>query len=424
MGLKKFLHSVEKRLFRPIVKNAAPILGTGLGTFFGGPLGGILGGALGGSSQRGSGNKLKGALKGAAIGSLYSSLAPMGAELLGASPTSTGFWPTVTGLNSPSLLSQLGMASAPPIGGGLGLFGNVGTSGILEGGGLLGSAAGLAPKLAGFMSKKDKGAATGAKEEDYGPYFQGLNSERTHGSGYSQHGNGSLHNYQHLDSKVGYSMPSHDLMSGALLGKLSEGQKKKKSLHDEFMSQLIAPPNKQPLRSPRSLAPVEGRYARGGHAKGKYFNPNNVGYIKEGDTGGQDDDVDMVIPKGSYVLNATDLSLYGDGSSENGAKKIAKFEHSTLSKRRKNIHDKEFDFDRGGYTKPYDDHQYGLRVRVSNDEYVLNPKTVSIIGKGSNQRGAKILDRARMSLRQQKGVKKILPPKSKDFQHYLRSGGR
>ena len=107
-----------------IFKALPAVIGAVGGTALGGPLGATIGGALGGSMSRGGQNKFKGALSGAGIGLGYSALAPMAGNALGVS--GTGPLSRFVGMNSPSLLNQLGVSNAPTTGGGLG-FGGLGS---------------------------------------------------------------------------------------------------------------------------------------------------------------------------------------------------------------------------------------------------------------------------------------------------------
>lgn len=102
-----------------IIKALPAVIGAIGGTALGGPLGATMGGALGGSMSRGGQNKFKGALGGAGIGLGYSALAPIAGNAFGVS--GTGTLGGALGMNSPSLMSQLGFANAPTTGGGLGL---------------------------------------------------------------------------------------------------------------------------------------------------------------------------------------------------------------------------------------------------------------------------------------------------------------
>ena len=102
-----------------IIKALPAVIGAIGGTALGGPLGATMGGALGGSMSRGGQNKFKGALGGAGIGLGYSALAPIAGNAFGVS--GVGPLSNVLGMNSPSLMSQLGLANAPTTGGGLGI---------------------------------------------------------------------------------------------------------------------------------------------------------------------------------------------------------------------------------------------------------------------------------------------------------------
>ena len=126
-----------------IIKALPAVIGAIGGTALGGPAGATMGGALGGSMSRGGKNKFKGALGGAGIGLGYSALAPIAGNALGVS--GAGPLSNVLGMNSPSLMSQLGFANAPTTGGGLG-FGGLGS---LFGGGAQGAAGAEAAQNSG-----------------------------------------------------------------------------------------------------------------------------------------------------------------------------------------------------------------------------------------------------------------------------------
>ena len=152
-GLPEF----KSKFWRTVGKVAAPLVES----FLGGPAGAMGLSALQGMTERGKGNKLKGALGGAGRGALYAALAPMAGEAMGVN--SAGLVGRGLGMNSPSLLAQLGMASALQTGGGLGLFGNgVGNTGTAEGSSaLLGKnslldAGLLAIALGGTLGRKEK----------------------------------------------------------------------------------------------------------------------------------------------------------------------------------------------------------------------------------------------------------------------------
>lgn len=133
------------------------------------------------------------------------------------------------------------------------------------------------------------------------------------------------------------------------------------------------------------------------------------GYV-QGNSGGAQDNRNTRIPEGSYVMNSTDLSLLGDGNSNKGADEVAELERRFLQSGLTRNHGLYRDMERPRY----------IDVHLSDGEYVLDPRVVTAIGKGNNERGAKILDKGRRKLRQDKGMKHILPPKSKPIASYLR----
>jgi hypothetical protein len=130
-----------------IFKALPSVIGAGVGMALGGPAGATIGGALGGSMSRGGQNKFKGALGGAGMGLGYSAFAPMAGNALGVS--GAGPLSGVLGMNSPSLMSQLGVAGAPTTGGGLGLS-------ALFGGGAQGAAG-----VTGSQAAQNNGAFGG-----------------------------------------------------------------------------------------------------------------------------------------------------------------------------------------------------------------------------------------------------------------------
>ncbi len=381
------------RALKKILKKAPSMIGTVAGTMLGGPMGGTLGGALGGAVEHGKGNKLSGAMHGAMMGLGYNAMAPSLASGLGMNGPMMS---SMTGLNSPSLLNQFGMSGAPSMGGGIGLFGNSGNMGLLD-------------KFAPSFTKKLMGNAlkslSGPPQQQEPQQMYGMQDYPAMDTFYGETVPGrQMHSQHHGSPEFHFNM---------------ERQRRGQSPLDILMQLSPNIPFSKYRRSDRHRAePAHeqskqkekpaAKFARGGvSSKGTLSKKEKTGYIKESDSGGQDDDIKMTIPKGAYVMNATDVSLLGDGSSENGVKKLKEFESKFL---------------RSGICKSYDDNSYGIKALVSNDEYVLNPRTVSALGKGDNQKGAKVMDKMRKNLRKQKGVKSILPPKSKNIEHYIRGG--
>lgn len=391
----------EKRVIRPVVHHAPKIIGTVAGTALGGPLGGVIGGGIGGATQRGGHNRLKGFLHGAGVGAAYQALAPMIASNLGMDGPVMS---RMTGLDAPSLLHQIGVSKAPSMGGGLGFFGNAGNQGLFNKPSMPGLGQ-IAKSVSGSMSEMPEPASRyemPTLENPMEEYF----SEVIPGKPINhnpQNSPGTI-NVIALDKKG----PADSALD--ILMKMSPNipfKKPKKSERHQSESVDEDKKSKKPTV----------KFARGGLTK-----EESTGHIKESDSGGQDDDIDMTIPEGAYVLNATDLSLFGDGSTDNGVKKAMKFEQKYINQYEKKHKDR---FVSSGITKPHD--SYGMRMngieaKVSNDEYVLDPRAVTALGKGDNRKGAKTLDGMRKNLRRHKGVKSILPPKSKALESYIRGG--
>jgi hypothetical protein len=139
------------------------------------------------------------------------------------------------------------------------------------------------------------------------------------------------------------------------------------------------------------------RYAKGGKVKG-YF---------KGHDGGQDDTRPTNIPKDSYVMDATTVSLVGDGNSENGAERIEQEAENRMDH-----------FSKSGFIRNPEVSE-NVRALLSDGEKVITPDQVRAFGGGSIKKGYKKLDKFRKNIRKHKGVTKFLPPKSKPLRKYL-----
>ena len=322
-GLPEF----KSKFWRTIGKVAAPLIGT----FLGGPAGAIGLGALHGMTERGKGNKLKGALGGVGRGALFAALAPMAGEAMGVSPT--GFMGKGLGMDSASLLSQLGLKSAPTAGGGLGLFGN-------------------GPGNVGIVSKYLEGGA---------PAVLGAS-----GTAAGTLGAGSV---------LGQQQPNNDsnwldnaLLATAVLGTL--GRREKTPKEEESLAEFLAR-NKFPERSEdkyRKVKPMHRKYVAPppGYRPGidpewQYFEDVNPeveyyadgGFVEDdeyfgevpgsqylrggylhGKDGGQDDTVPAKLSHGEFVFSAPAISILGGGNSNAGGR-IASRVHGSLLKHAK-----------------------------------------------------------------------------------------
>jgi len=377
-GLPQFglLRKLEK-MFRPVVKTVLPIAGSVMGGMFGGPMGSVLGGALGGglSSKH---HRLDHALGGSLVGLGHSIVSPMLGNQFGLNPDS--FMGKASMMNAPTWGEQLGLSSA---------------------------AAKVAPAISKAAGK------TALKE--------GIKTVASEGSGLGSF----LGNFGIKDAMDAALMAT---MIGGTLGAKSKSPKEEKSLQ-----QIMAENNSALRNNPENAyRPPERRYRkvhmppedysatthpewnyfeegpapykRGGHVKAKKVYGRAIGGYIDGHSGGQTDDVPATIPQGAYVMDATTVSLLGDGNSRHGAVKIKKFEDKFL---------------KSGITKEIHPSR-NIKAKISDGEYVLSKHMVTNLGNGDNQKGSKILDKMRKKLREQKGVKTFLPPKSKDIMHYAR----
>lgn len=409
----------KRGLVRKLLKAATPFAGAAIGTALLGPAGGMIGGGLGGASTRSDRNKPAGFASGFAQGALYSALAPMiGSALPGSFGGGSNFMNSISGANSPSLLNQLGIASAPSSGGGLGFIGNFGRPGVLEGpGGIAGPG--------GFLSGLIPGTAQGGQgvPSQFGPAGssafnmisrqfgrRGQPSQAPQGLAERQEapflesvvnrvGNAPLNMPSPEDSGRGEGDSANARLTAIMQNPtLSVSEKLMQLLRYLEGSGGVRRARPQQPAAPRQDAPreqPEQPFKKGGYVGGY--------------SGGQDDNVKMNIPEGSYVQDATTVSLLGDGNSLNGMKKLKKMED---------------DFLRSGIVRnpPSSYRIRTIRAKVSPGEFVHRKEFVDAIGGGNNGNGAKILNGMRKNVREHKGVSKFLPPKSKPIAHYM--GGK
>ncbi len=384
-GLRRMAHNVGahkvEKAVRPIAKVAAPVVGSLVGTMLGGPAGAVMGGSLGGalSSKR---HPLDHALGGALVGLGHSVISPHLAHSMNLNPDS--MMANMMGMNAPTWGEQLGS-----LGSALG-FAKSG-AGAAQGASPMATAApGLAQQLPAGAAAAGTGAAAPAAKGMLGGF--GLKDA--------------------LDAA---------LLGTAIVGTVggkTKTPKDSESIQDVMARISQTDPNdayKGPISPARkkSKKPLPPGYKHGHDPEWEFFEDERTpdegfaqgGYVKGG-SGGQDDDVHMDIPAGAYVMDATTVSLLGDGNSDKGAEKVremeSKFMKTGIAKMHRHIP-----------AKP-------IKAAVSDGEYIIPPEVVSSMGKGDNRKGSKVLDKMRKKLRAQKGVKKFLPPKSKHIDHYMR----
>jgi hypothetical protein len=363
-GLRKAahgLHKVEKAI-RPIAKTALPIIGAIGGNMFGGPAGALLGGSMGGalSSKK---HPLDHALGGAALGLGASYLLPKIGEMFSVDPSGT--MGNVMGMGTPkySLSDMFGWKEGAE------------------------EASEQAAEAA--MSSLKPGSKKAKQQGMFGDWS------------------------------------SNDLINAALVGTTvlgTLGGRERIPEEQVSMAEMMErnKPKWGPQDQPMKFSPAVRRYVppprdyRGG------FDPEHVyfedvveeperhakgGYI-EGESSGQADDVNYLLPEDSYVMNATDLSLLGDGNSKHGNYLVEEWEDDVLKKRPVR------------YTERAPTRT--IRAKLSPGERVIKPEVVIALGNGNPKKGAKKIDKMRQNVRKHKGVTKILPPKSKPISKYMK----
>ena len=146
------------------------------------------------------------------------------------------------------------------------------------------------------------------------------------------------------------------------------------------------------------------RYARGGHVKSL-----KEGALIKGPGKGQDDKIKTSVPENSYIYDATTVSMFGDGSTKAGNEVLKEF--ADQIKRKFKNSDKYI----------IKEKSKKIPVFLSNGERKEAPQIVSALGNGSNAKGAEILDKMRIKLREHKNSNGHgLPPKAKHPMEYIR----
>jgi hypothetical protein len=376
--LPRVFHKVEKAVRKPF-KMIAPVAGSVVGGLLGGPAGAIAGGALGGGLTSRH-HMLDHALGGAAVGLGHSLLSPMIGHSFGLDPNSMLGRASMMG--GSSLGSQMGLGSAA-LGSASKFFsgnkagvptgeesGGIGGAGLGLGGmGLLDTAL-LATTIGGVLKGRSKMPAYGSPENE------------------------TMHQAMHRNKPAwgpedAYKPPAQNQTAAKFPPK---GYRKTKwkffPTPEEQEAQLLE------AQTEMAEPGYEHRYAKGGQVKGYY----------DGADGGQSDKIPVDLPEKSYIMDATTVSLVGDGNSKHGARKIKKLVG---------------DFERSGIVRNLKPSR-NIKAMVSDGELYLSPKEVAAAGGGSIDKGVATLDKFRKNLRKHKGVKKFLPPKSKPLAQYLR----
>jgi hypothetical protein len=134
------------------------------------------------------------------------------------------------------------------------------------------------------------------------------------------------------------------------------------------------------------------------------------GGMIEGKEGGQADNRPRTLKEGDYIVDATTVSLLGDGNTQAGKVFLDNFVNKFGNIKHK-------------YAKGEKVSKIQVRdvpALVSDGEYHINRDIVSSVGRGDNNKGAAIIKKMINNIRRHKGIKG-LPPKSKSMNFYLKS---
>ena len=385
-----FFKRLERGLRRPF-KMLAPIAGSLVGGMLGGPAGAIAGGALGGGLTSRH-HMVDHALGGAALGLGHGLISPMIGRGLGLNPDSMLGRASMMGADS--LGEQLGLGGAGAaglgslFGGGNGSGSGEGSNSTQSGMGGLGGALSALGGLGGTGSLLDTALLATTVAGTLGARSRVPELGTTGNETLQQAMQQNRHTWGPEDQAPA-TPPVHQREQAKFPPKAYRGSQWK----------FFPTPEEQEEQLRRVNAEIaepgyESRYAKGGSVEGYY----------DGNDGGQDDTIPVDLPEKSYIMDATTVSLVGDGNSKHGARKIKKLVDN---------------FEKTGFVKDYKPSR-NIKAMVSDGELYLSPKEVAAAGGGSIDKGVKTLDKFRKNIRKHKGVKKFLPPKSKPLNQYLR----
>lgn len=138
----------------------------------------------------------------------------------------------------------------------------------------------------------------------------------------------------------------------------------------------------------------------------------NQGALVSGPGKGQDDKIKTSVPDGSYIIDASSTSMFGDGSTTAGSEILKEFENQIKKRFPKKLAS-HLEMDIGSRSEQ-------VPVWLSEGEHKIDPVTVTMLGKGSNAKGAKLLKQMVIKLRKHKISKGDgLPPKAKHPAAYI-----
>lgn len=353
-----FFRSVFKNLIPNVLRTAGTIGGFMLGGPLGAGVGNAVGRAVTGSSIK---NSLVGGLKTGALGYGVQSLGGMAKGLGGLGGLGVGAAGNASA--APGVVTAAGAAAAPGAAApASGLFSNVG--GLLSNLAVPGAMMGLAYKGSKDQYKHEK-----------------------------EHRDRLEARYDKERAEQGWSTDWTPVTS------------KRQEINPDFYNV-----SEDDIRHGRT-----GNYAfrdAPGYARGGLVQSYSKGTLVKGKGKGQDDLIKTSVPDGTYIIDASSTSDFGDGSSSAGAAVLSKFENHVKKKFPSKI--------RSIVHKEISKTSQQVPVWLSNDEYKFDPVTVTLLGNGSNKRGADALRRMVKNLRKHKiSNGNELPPKAKNPLDYI-----
>lgn len=139
-------------------------------------------------------------------------------------------------------------------------------------------------------------------------------------------------------------------------------------------------------------------------------------HIIKGAGKGQEDRIRAQNEEGDWIVDAATTSMAGDGSSEAGGKQLDRFVNLIENSLHKLAGKKPVD----KIMKEVHSPKSLTPTALSNDEYKINHKVVTILGSGDNQLGNRILKNWRENFRKHKSSNgHNLPPKAYKLEYYL-----
>ena len=154
----------------------------------------------------------------------------------------------------------------------------------------------------------------------------------------------------------------------------------------------------------------EENYKKGGNVQ------YNSGEVIKGRGSGQADLIKTKVPVNSEIIDATTVSMFGDGSSKFGSQILKKMEKEI----KKSVPKSKIN----SISSFFEKKQGKAPVYLSNEEYRVDPVTVSILGNGNVDEGSKIFRRMVKNIRAHKMSNGLgLPPKAKSPFEYMNMEG-